>query len=84
VVTGVDVTNGVAHLNDSGTEDGRDEQVPMPPSCRLGRAAIFEMTVTQENGAITAPIHRRAISPQVSGSQHDARFEKLLRSDNRQ
>lgn len=29
VVTGVDTANGVVHLNDSGTEKGRDEQVPL-------------------------------------------------------
>ncbi len=29
VVTGVDTANDVVHLNDSGTPDGRDEQIPM-------------------------------------------------------
>jgi hypothetical protein len=29
VVTGVDTANNVVHLNDSGTEKGRDEQIPM-------------------------------------------------------
>lgn len=29
VVTGVDTANGVVHLNDSGSDEGRDEQVPM-------------------------------------------------------
>jgi hypothetical protein len=29
VVTGIDTANNVVHLNDSGTEKGRDEQVPM-------------------------------------------------------
>jgi hypothetical protein len=29
VVTGVDTGKGVVHLNDSGTDDGRDEQVPL-------------------------------------------------------
>ena len=29
VVTGVDTAKGVVHLNDSGTPDGRDEQVPL-------------------------------------------------------
>jgi Peptidase_C39 like family len=29
VVTGVDTSNGVVHLNDSGTRKGRDEQIPM-------------------------------------------------------
>lgn len=29
VVTGVDTANGVVHMNDSGSGDGRDEQVPL-------------------------------------------------------
>ena len=29
VVTGVDTANDVVHLNDSGTPDGRDEQIPL-------------------------------------------------------
>ena len=29
VVTGVDTANNVVHLNDSGTPEGRDEQIPM-------------------------------------------------------
>lgn len=29
VVTGVDTANNIVHLNDSGTPDGRDEQVPV-------------------------------------------------------
>jgi hypothetical protein len=29
VVTGVDTANQMVHLNDSGTKDGRDEQIPM-------------------------------------------------------
>ena len=29
VVTGVDTRAGVVHLNDSGTPNGRDEQIPM-------------------------------------------------------
>ncbi|MEM6105584.1 C39 family peptidase [Mycobacterium sp. 050272] len=29
VVTGIDTANDVVHLNDSGTKDGRDEQIPM-------------------------------------------------------
>ncbi|OBF48915.1 hypothetical protein A5787_09505 [Mycobacterium sp. 852002-50816_SCH5313054-b] len=30
VVTGVDATHGIVHLNDSGTSEGRDEQIPLP------------------------------------------------------
>lgn len=29
VVTGVDTRNGIVHLNDSGNENGRDEQIPL-------------------------------------------------------
>lgn len=29
VVTGIDTANNVVHLNDSGSKDGRDEQIPM-------------------------------------------------------
>jgi hypothetical protein len=29
VVTGVDATHGIVHLNDSGIPEGRDEQVPV-------------------------------------------------------
>ena len=29
VVTGVDTRAGVVHLNDSGTPNGRDEQIPL-------------------------------------------------------
>lgn len=29
VVTGADATNGIVHLNDSGTSDGRDEQIAL-------------------------------------------------------
>jgi len=29
VVTGVDTAKGIVHLNDSGTPDGRDEQIPL-------------------------------------------------------
>jgi hypothetical protein len=29
VVTGVDIANGVVHLNDSGTKKGRDEEIPL-------------------------------------------------------
>ena len=48
VVTGVDATNGVAHLNDSGSDDGRDEQVPFATFMSAWGGGDFEMTVSQE------------------------------------
>jgi hypothetical protein len=48
VVIGVDVTNGVAHLNDSGADDGRDEQVPISTFMSAWGGGDFEMTVSQE------------------------------------
>jgi hypothetical protein len=48
VVTGVDATNGVAHLNDSGADDGRDEQVPIATFISAWGGGDFEMTVSQE------------------------------------
>ncbi|MEE6176038.1 C39 family peptidase [Mycobacterium sp. 050134] len=46
VVTGVDTTAGVVHLNDSGSEDGRDEQVPIDLFIRSWGTSDDEMTVT--------------------------------------
>ncbi|MEB4208436.1 hypothetical protein [Mycobacterium sp. 94-17] len=48
VVTGVDAAKGIAHLNDSGAEDGSDEQVPMTTFMRAWQGGDFEMTVTRE------------------------------------
>jgi hypothetical protein len=48
VVTGVDATDGVAHLNDSGADDGRDEQVPIATFMSAWGGGDYEMTVTQE------------------------------------
>jgi hypothetical protein len=48
VVIGVDATNGVAHLNDSGPENGRDEQVSIATFMSAWGGGDFEMTVTQE------------------------------------
>lgn len=48
VVTGIDTVNSVAHLNDSGTERGRDLQVPIPQFMSAWSADEFEMTVTDE------------------------------------
>jgi hypothetical protein len=48
VVIGVDATNGVAHLNDSGSDDGRDEQIPIATFMSAWGGGDFEMTVSQE------------------------------------
>jgi hypothetical protein len=46
VVTGVDTAAGVVHLNDSGIEDGRDEQVPIDVFARSWASSDDQMTVT--------------------------------------
>jgi hypothetical protein len=46
VVTGVDTAAGIVHLNDPGSEDGRDEQVPIDVFTRSWDSSDDEMTVT--------------------------------------
>jgi Peptidase_C39 like family len=46
VVTGIDTAAGIVHLNDSGSEDGRDEQVPIDIFVRSWNSSDDEMTVT--------------------------------------
>lgn len=46
VVTGVDTAGGVVHLNDSGTADGRDEQVPVKLFVKAWDASDDLMVVT--------------------------------------
>jgi hypothetical protein len=46
VVTGVDTASGIVHLNDSGDENGRDEQVPIDIFIRSWASSDDEMTVT--------------------------------------
>jgi hypothetical protein len=46
VVTGVDTAAGIVHLNDSGSEDGRDEQVPIDVFIRSWDGGDDQMTVT--------------------------------------
>nr|VTO96578.1 hypothetical protein BIN_B_01645 [Mycobacterium riyadhense] len=48
VVTGVDTGNGIVHLNDSGSPDGRDEQIPMAVFIKAWAASHDFMTVTEE------------------------------------
>ncbi|HWF29892.1 MAG TPA: hypothetical protein VG327_16230 [Mycobacterium sp.] len=46
VVTGVDTAAGIVHLNDTGSEDGRDERVPIDIFIRSWTSSDDEMTVT--------------------------------------
>ncbi|SON62696.1 hypothetical protein MSIMFI_04223 [Mycobacterium simulans] len=46
VVIGIDTAAGVVHLNDSGSEDGRDEQVPIAVFIRSWATSDNQMTVT--------------------------------------
>ncbi|BBX72570.1 C39 family peptidase [Mycobacterium shinjukuense] len=48
VVTGVDTANGIVHLNDSGSPDGRDEQIRMDVFISAWATSDYFMTVTQE------------------------------------
>jgi hypothetical protein len=46
VVTGVDTDNGVVHLNDSGTDDGADEQVSIDTFTAAWQTSGNEMVAT--------------------------------------
>jgi hypothetical protein len=46
VVTGVDTGSGIVHLNDSGSDEGRDEQVPVGVFIRAWDASGEQMVVT--------------------------------------
>lgn len=46
VVTGVDTGSGIVHLNDSGTEDGCDEQIPLGLFVKSWATGDDTMTVT--------------------------------------
>ncbi|HUH68785.1 MAG TPA: hypothetical protein VLZ05_07770 [Mycobacterium sp.] len=46
VVTGVDTVAGIVHLNDSGSEEGRDEQVPIDIFTRSWASSDDQMTAT--------------------------------------
>jgi hypothetical protein len=48
VVTGVDTKNGIVHLNDSGTPDGRDEQVLIATFVKAWKTGGFAMIVTEQ------------------------------------
>jgi hypothetical protein len=47
VVTGVDTAKGVVHLNDSGTPDGRDEQIPLALFMKAWDSSNELMVVTK-------------------------------------
>ena len=55
VVTGVDTANDVVHLNDSGTPDGRDEQVPLDTFTQAWATGNNLLIVTQATGYGTLP-----------------------------
>jgi hypothetical protein len=46
VVTGVDTRNQVVHLNDSGSTEGRDEQIPLALFMQAWAASKDLMAVT--------------------------------------
>jgi hypothetical protein len=46
VVTGVDIRNEVVHLNDSGSSEGRDEQIPLALFNQAWAASSDLMAVT--------------------------------------
>jgi len=51
VVTGVDTGANIVHVNDSGTPDGRNEQIPMATFSQAWRTSDDLLIVTQETGA---------------------------------
>jgi Peptidase_C39 like family len=50
VVTGVDTGANVVHVNDSGTPDGRNEQIPMATFSQAWTTSDDLLIVTQETG----------------------------------
>ena len=50
VVTGVDTGADIVHLNDSGTPNGRDEQIPMATFTQAWATGNNLLIVTQETG----------------------------------
>jgi len=48
VVTGVDTSRGIVHLNDSGIKTGKDEQIPMALFMKSWATGKYMMTVTKE------------------------------------
>ncbi len=50
VVTGVDTRDDIVHLNDSGTPDGRDEQIPLATFTKAWATGDDLLIVTRETG----------------------------------
>jgi Peptidase_C39 like family len=50
VVTGVDTGTNIVHLNDSGTPDGRNEQIPLATFSQAWATSDDLLIVTQETG----------------------------------
>ena len=50
VVTGVDTGTNVVHLNDSGTPNGRNEQIPLATFSRAWATSDDLLIVTRETG----------------------------------
>jgi hypothetical protein len=48
VVTEIDTTTGAVHLNNTGIETGRDEQVPLDRFAKAWKASDYTMIVTDE------------------------------------
>jgi hypothetical protein len=51
VVTGVDTGSDIVHLNDSGTPNGRDEQIPMATFAQAWATGDNLLIVTRETGS---------------------------------
>jgi hypothetical protein len=51
VVTGVDTKKGIVHLNDSGTKNGKDEQVSIATFMKAWQTSGYTMIITQETVA---------------------------------
>jgi len=55
VVTGIDSATGMVHLNDSGIDDGRDEQVPGREFEQAWAASHNFTVITTQSPASLAP-----------------------------
>ena len=51
VVTGIDVKNGVVHLNNTGVQDGRDEQIPLAAFMKAWQTSHNTAIVTEETAS---------------------------------
>jgi hypothetical protein len=71
VVTGVDTGADIVHLNDSGTPNGRDEQIPMATFTQAWATSNHLLIVTQETGQSSNARHR--LSKTANNSSKSAR-----------